>query len=116
MKKDFIFHEGDHGDHFYLVEEGEVELGHEDEQGEMKPIRVLSTGAHFGEIALIKGVKRTLSVRVTSERAKLLLLTRDAFTRILRSIKGFLKMDWSLSSFDAPTLKLSKSKNRNVAI
>jgi cAMP-dependent protein kinase regulator len=30
MKNDFIFHEGDRGDHFYIVEEGEVEFGHED--------------------------------------------------------------------------------------
>ena len=30
MKSEFIFHEGDRGDHFYIVEEGEVEFGHED--------------------------------------------------------------------------------------
>ena len=66
----------------------------------MNTIRVLGTGAHFGEIALINGVKRTLSVRVTSEQAKLLLLTRDAFTRILGSIKEFLKEDWKKTELD----------------
>jgi len=66
----------------------------------MNTIRVLGTGAHFGEIALINGVKRTLSVRVSSERAKLILLTRDAFTRILGSIKGFLKEDWKKTELD----------------
>ena len=55
---------------------------------------MLGSGAHFGEIALINGVKRTLSVRVTSERAKMLTLTRDAFTRILGSIKSYLKEDY----------------------
>ena len=66
----------------------------------MDTIRVLGAGAHFGEIALINGVKRTLSVRVTSELAKLLLLTRDTFTRILGSIKAFLKEDWQKSELD----------------
>ena len=55
---------------------------------------MLGHGNHFGEIALINGVKRTLSVRVTSERAKLLLLQRDAFTRILGNIRGYLKEDY----------------------
>ena len=72
-----------------------MEFGHESQQGEMtEVIRVLGEGNHFGEIALINNVKRTLSVRVTSERAKFLLLTRDTFTRILGSIKSFLKEDW----------------------
>ena len=33
----------------------------------MDVIRVLGKGAHFGEIAIINGVKRTLSVRAVSE-------------------------------------------------
>lgn len=101
MKNEYIFHEGDRGDHFYIVEEGEVEFGHENQQGEMaETIRVLGSGNHFGEIALINGVKRTLSVRVSSEHAKLLLLQRDAFNRILGSIKSFLKEDWKKTDLD----------------
>lgn len=40
-KGDFIFHEGERGDHFYIIEEGEVEFGHEDTNGEIDPLRVL---------------------------------------------------------------------------
>ena len=48
---------------------------------------------HFGEIALINNVKRTLSVRAL-EPCKLLSLTRASFNRILGSIKQFLKEDY----------------------
>ena len=93
-KGEYIFHEGDPGDHFYIIEEGEVEFGHEDGQGNISQIRVLGAGSHFGEIALINDVKRTLSVRVLSEKVKLILLARDTFTRILGSIKEYLKEDY----------------------
>lgn len=95
QKGDFIFHEGDRGDHFYIIEEGQVEFGHEDENGNIsEAIRVLGEGNHFGEIALINGVKRTLSVRVMTGHAKLLLLQRDAFTRILGNIRSYLNTDY----------------------
>jgi hypothetical protein len=94
FKGEFIFHEGDRGDHFYIVEEGEVEFGHEDNDGNVDPVRVLGSGSHFGEIALINGVRRTLSVRVTSDRIKLLCLNRDTFNRVLGSIKAYLKEDY----------------------
>lgn len=55
---------------------------------------MLSEGDHFGEVAIIKHVKRTLSVRVISEEAKLLVLSREAFIRILGSIKDSLKEEY----------------------
>lgn len=94
VKGEYIFHEGERGDHFYIIEEGEVEFGHETANGDIDTIRVLGQGNHFGEIAIINGVKRTLSVRVVSEKVKLLALTREAFNRILGNIKAYLKEDY----------------------
>jgi CRP-like cAMP-binding protein len=112
LQGDFIFHEGDRGDHFYIIEEGEVEFGHEDENGKInEQVRVLGSGSHFGEIALINGVKRTLSVRVVSERAKLLLLGRDTFGRILGSIKDFLKEDYKKANGLDDSFASTGSKN-----
>lgn len=51
-------------------------------------------GSHFGEIALLKNVKRTLSVRATSDNLKLLVLSKEAFERILGSIRAYLKEDY----------------------
>ena len=49
-------------------------------------VRTLGTSEHFGELALINNDKRSLSVRVKSDKVSLLRLDRDAFTRILGSI------------------------------
>ena len=83
---EYIFHEGDHGGHFYIIEEGAVECLKESDGTASEVVRSLSEGNHFGEVALINNVKRTLAVKATSN-CKLLSLTRSAFTRILGSIK-----------------------------
>ena len=69
-----IFHEGDHGELFYIIEEGEVSCIKEQDASQ-QVIRTLSQGMHFGEIALINNVKRTLSVK-TESKVKLLCLAR----------------------------------------
>ena len=54
---EYIFHQGDKGDHFYVIEEGTIECGFEKEQEdgstEFELVRELGHGEHFGEIALI---------------------------------------------------------------
>lgn len=61
---EFIFHKGDSGELFYIIEQGIVECGTEEDDGNFNLIRELGQGEHFGEISLINNVKRTLSVRV----------------------------------------------------
>jgi len=89
-----IITEGDDGDYFYIIEEGDVECYKKDGNTEIS-VRMLKTGDHFGEIALIKDEKRTLSVRAASEKVKLLALNRESFNRILGSIEKYLKKDYS---------------------
>ena len=93
---DVIIREGDQGEEFYIIEEGEVECLklHEvsGKLGFMK-VRTLESGSHFGELALINNEKRSLSVRAKS-KCKLLRLDREAFTRILGSIEKNLAKDY----------------------
>lgn len=100
---EFVFCEGDEGENFYIIEEGEVECIKylqnnecESDNGneEFFHVRDLKVGDHFGEIALIKDVVRSLSVRIKSETAKLLYLNRDDFQRILGNINKYLKKDY----------------------
>jgi MFS family permease len=65
--------QGDHGDRFYVIDRGEVEVT---EDGAFK--RNLRDGECFGEIALIKDVPRTATV-TAKRRTRLLALPRDRF-------------------------------------
>ena len=68
-----IFHQGDFGRLFYLVERGEVEV-----LVEGRPATRLGVGAGFGEIALLRDVPRTATVVATRD-GELFTLDRDEF-------------------------------------
>ena len=102
LKKDqFVIKEGDHGEDFFVIEDGEVDclkLNHTltGEEPTFTKVRSLSKGDHFGELALLNSQQRSLSIRVSSEEgAKLQRLDKDTFIRILGSIEQFLKKDYN---------------------
>ena len=97
-KNDFVIKEGDDGKEFFIIEEGDVDCLKLHQIGNKKGfvlVRQLTSGDHFGEIALIKKEKRTLSIRVKSDNCRLVKLDNEAFTRILGSIEDKLKMDYN---------------------
>jgi len=55
-----IVQEGDMGNRLYIIVRGKVEVVRDSEPG---PLRVLETGDYFGEIALLRAVPRTATVR-----------------------------------------------------
>lgn len=59
----------------------------------------MERGDHFGELALINDIKRTLSIKVSSDNCKVLALQRAAFNRILGTILKYLKKDYD-GTFD----------------
>lgn len=86
-KGDVIVREGDIGDLFYIVEEGHVECLQKQRKNSQeysdRVLRKLTSGDHFGELALINNEKRTLTVKCGSDQVKLLALDRKTFNRIL---------------------------------
>ena len=68
-----IFRQGDHGDRFYIVDSGEVEI-----EIDGRGVNVLGPGEHFGEIALLRDIPRTATARARKE-TQLYALDRDAF-------------------------------------
>jgi MFS family permease len=72
-----VFAQGDHGDGFYAVQEGEVDVLVDGEH-----VRTLGAGGYFGEIALLREVPRTATVR-TRSAVRLQRLDRERFLAIV---------------------------------
>jgi MFS family permease len=64
-----VFHQGDHGDRFYVIDDGEADV-----IGDGRVIRTMGPGDGFGEIALLRDTPRTATVRA---RTPLELYTLD---------------------------------------
>ncbi len=71
---------GDEGHEFFLIAKGQVEVL----SGEGKLLVKLGDGDHFGEIALLRSVPRTATVRTTTDTL-MLVLGRDVFLQALHA-------------------------------
>ena len=91
-KGDYIIKEGEMGDVFYILEEGECEATKTLEPG--KPdtiIKEYKVGDYFGERALIKGEPRACNIIANSETVRVISLDRISFKRLLGPIEEILK-------------------------
>jgi MFS family permease len=68
-----VFRQGDDGDHFYIVDSGEIEI-----EIDGREANVLGPGDYFGEIALLRDIPRTATARARKE-TQLYALEREAF-------------------------------------
>jgi CRP-like cAMP-binding protein/Tfp pilus assembly protein PilF len=77
-----VFHMGEMGDTFFIVESGGVEVLAPDVKGAPSVLNQLGPGDFFGEIALLRAVPRTATIRVVSP-SRLLALSREDFSDVL---------------------------------
>jgi CRP-like cAMP-binding protein len=80
-----LFSEGEAGDTFFLIADGKVEVNQAGPHGEKLVLNVLSSGDHFGEMALLENKPRSATVVAlmpttvfVMERAKFLKLTEES--------------------------------------
>ncbi|MCB9685669.1 MAG: cyclic nucleotide-binding domain-containing protein [Alphaproteobacteria bacterium] len=80
---DWVFREGDPGDAWYVVFDGEVEVVKEMKDG-VRIIAVLGKRACFGEMAILDGSPRSASVRATRDSV-VFRFARTQFSALLAS-------------------------------
>ena len=91
-KDEYIIKEGEMGDVFYILEEGNciatktIEPGKPEEK-----VKEYKEGDYFGERALIKGEPRAANIIAKSEIVKVISLDRVSFKRLLGPISELLK-------------------------
>jgi MFS family permease len=77
-----VVSQGEVGDRLYIVKDGEAEVVARGDAGQEKKLATLSKNDYFGEIALLKDVPRTATVRAKSALA-LYSLEREDFQNLL---------------------------------
>ncbi len=115
---EYVFEEGERGDHFFVIVHGNIELRKATGTG-FKKLAVLKAGQAFGEMALLNQTPRSASALAT-EDTYLLSVSRAAFSRMLggdtlsvRLLKNLSKALWATSVRLAS--KQSKSATDNEA-
>jgi NADH:ubiquinone reductase (H+-translocating) len=90
----FVFHHGDPGDKFYLIEKGKAGVYLSESAA---PMAVLGEGDHFGEGALLSGCERTASIKAEGP-LDVLVLGHESFMQILHHsavIKAAMDRTWA---------------------
>ena len=79
-----VIHEGAVGDKFYITVRGSLQVLQRGPDGCDRQLAVLGDGDHFGEIALLKSVPRTATLKTLSHTS-CLSLSRDRFNHLVAS-------------------------------
>lgn len=83
-----VVSQGEVGDRLYIVKDGEAEVVARGEDGQEKELAMLSKNDYFGEIALLRDVPRTATVRAKGS-LELYALEREDFRTLLERSEKF---------------------------
>ncbi|HET6845425.1 MAG TPA: cyclic nucleotide-binding domain-containing protein, partial [Anaerolineales bacterium] len=76
---EYLFREGDHGEHLYVVQEGQLEVVLAPDSPDEMLLKVIGPGEYVGEMGLIlRDGKRTASVR-SQTASKTWVMSREVF-------------------------------------
>jgi len=89
-KGDVIITQDEPGDKFYIIEEGLLYATKSAANGEPEKVMDYNPGDYFGELALLKNQPRAATITVSSDRAKVLSMSRAAFVKMLGPLQEIL--------------------------
>jgi small-conductance mechanosensitive channel len=107
---ELIFEQGEDGDSFYLVKDGEVLVTAVNERGERYLERVMKPGSFFGEISLLTGDRRSATITAIND-VELFTMGKEDFRYILKSNP---KVDEIISSALAKRQKASMAQKARL--
>ena len=83
---DVIIKQGELGQNFFIIESGEVEILREEPGNGTTRLGTRAAGASFGEVALLKSIARTATVRCLTP-VDVVMFTRQDFLSLMNSHK-----------------------------
>jgi len=93
VKGEVIFSQGEVGNEFFIIEEGQVEVKKKfdinDEDETPRLLQILSSCDFFGEVAIINDEPRSATITVSSEKCTCLVLERATFESIRMDLTKF---------------------------
>lgn len=81
-KEEYLFREGQEGDHLYIVLEGQIRISKDTAAGE-EALAILDRGDYFGEMALIDRQPRSADAKAHSDEVVVLMISREVLNGIL---------------------------------
>jgi CRP-like cAMP-binding protein len=103
-KNDIIIREGEVGDHFYIIESGEVKVTKTEGDNNVKELTTLTTGKYFGEKALLSEDRRQATCTATCD-TRCLSMERTNFVDMLGHLQDLI---------DRPSAHASKEADVEV--
>jgi putative ABC transport system ATP-binding protein len=85
---DIIIRQGDIGDKFYILRTGQVEVLHTPPDGSASVVGRLGPGDFFGELALLKEVPRSATIKASGD-VDVLTLSKEVFLSIVEMSESF---------------------------
>jgi CRP-like cAMP-binding protein len=79
-----ICRQGEAGETFYIIKNGQVEVSMQNGQGGATPIRTVGTGDFFGEMSLLTGDPRSATVTALQE-TEVLVMDKEDMRRMLKA-------------------------------
>ena len=86
-KGEMIFHEGDKGNGFYMVETGTIKVFKLSFEGKEQILHIYGPGHAFGEVPVFEG-KNFPASSMALEKSVIIFLPRDKFVNIITSTPG----------------------------
>ena len=91
-RNDYIIHEGESGDIFYLIQSGTCQATKKNKTtGSEEVVYEFVENDYFGELALLKNEPRAASIIATSNEVEVAFINRAAFKRLLGPLEEILK-------------------------